>query len=57
MNRGRALKVLLVLVGLILVISVSPLMVFLWPGGWRWQPNHPEYDYVRATGKSMKAGE
>ncbi|HXY52706.1 MAG TPA: hypothetical protein VEI01_24895 [Terriglobales bacterium] len=33
MNRGRALKVLLVLAGLIFVISDSPLIVFLWPGG------------------------
>ena len=46
MNRERALKVLLVLVGLIFLFAVYPLMMFLWPGGWRWQPNQPEYEQM-----------
>ena len=46
MGRERALKVVLVLVGLIFLLGVYPLMMFLWPGGWRWQPNQPEYEQM-----------
>jgi hypothetical protein len=46
MNRERALKVVLVLVGLIFLFAVYPLMMFLWPSGWRWQPNQPEYEQM-----------
>src|ERR1700680_27241 len=46
MNRERALKVVLVLVGLIFLLGVSPLMMFLWPSGWRWQPNQSEYEQM-----------
>jgi len=45
MNRERALKVALVLVGLIFLIGVYPVML-LWPTGWRWQPNQPEYEQM-----------
>jgi hypothetical protein len=46
MNRERALKVVLVLVGLIFLFGVYPLMMFLWSSGWRWQPNQPEYEQM-----------
>jgi hypothetical protein len=46
MNRERVLKVVLVLVGLIFLLGVYPLMMFLWPSGWRWQPNQPEYEQM-----------
>jgi hypothetical protein len=46
MNREGALKVVLVLVGLIFLLAVYPLMMFLWPSGWRWQPNQPEYEQM-----------
>jgi hypothetical protein len=46
MNREGALKVVLVLVGLIFLFAVYPLMVYLWPSGWRWQPNQPEYEQM-----------
>jgi hypothetical protein len=42
MNRERALQIVLRLVGLIFLAGVYPLMMFLWPGGWRWQPHQPE---------------
>jgi hypothetical protein len=45
-NRERALKIVLVLVGLIFLLGVYPLMMFLWPSGWRWQPNQPEYEQM-----------
>ena len=46
MNREPALKAVLVAVGLIFLLGVYPLMMFLWPAGWRWQPNQPEYEQM-----------
>ena len=46
MNREGALKVVLLLVGLIFLLGVYPLMMYLWPSGWRWQPNQPEYEQM-----------
>ena len=46
MNREGALKIVLILVGLIFLVAVCPLMMFLWPSGWRWQPNQPEYEQM-----------
>jgi hypothetical protein len=46
MNRERALQVVLTLVGLIFLVGVYPLMMFLWPSGWGWQPNQPEYEQM-----------
>jgi len=45
MNRERALKVVLVLVGLIFLLAVYPLMMFVWPSGWRWHPQ-PQYEQM-----------
>lgn len=28
------------------MLGVYPLMMFLWPSGWRWQPNQPEYEQM-----------
>src|SRR5215469_17399003 len=46
MNREGILKVVLVVVGLIFLFGVYPLMMFLWPSGWRWQPNQTEYEQM-----------
>jgi len=45
MNRERVLKAVLVVVGLIFLVGVYPSMM-LWPSGWRWQPNQPEYEQM-----------
>ena len=46
MGRERVLKVVLVVVGLIFLFAVYPLMMYLWPAGWRWQPHQPEYEQM-----------
>jgi hypothetical protein len=46
MSRESVLKVVLVAVGLIFLFAVYPLMMYLWPSGWRWQPNQPEYEQM-----------
>ena len=46
MNREGVLKIVLVLVGLIFLLGVYPLMMYVWPSGWRWQPNQPEYEQM-----------
>ena len=45
-TRLGVLRVVLLVTGLIFVFGVSPLMMSLWPSGWRWQPNQPEYEQM-----------
>jgi hypothetical protein len=45
-TRLRFLRFALILVGLIFIVGVYPLMMALWPSGWRWQPNQPEYEQM-----------
>ena len=44
--RLRYLRIALILVGLIFIFGVYPLMMGLWPSGWRWSPNHPQYEQM-----------
>jgi hypothetical protein len=44
--RLRYLRVALILVGLIFIFCVYPLMMSLWPSGWRWSPNQPQYEQM-----------
>jgi hypothetical protein len=48
-TRLRYLRVALVLFGLIFIFGIYPLMMALWPAGWRWQPNQPEYEKMILT--------
>jgi hypothetical protein len=45
-TRLRILRVALIVVGLIFIVGVYPMMMALWPSGWRWQPNQPEYEQM-----------
>jgi hypothetical protein len=45
-SRMRLLRYALILTGLIFIFGVYPLMMSLWPSGWRWQPNQPEYEQM-----------
>ena len=49
MNREGILKVVLVVVGLIFLFGVYPLMMFLWPSGWRWSPGAFGHGPMRTT--------
>lgn len=40
------LRAALVLVGVIFIFGIYPLMVALWPSGWRWNPNQTEYEQM-----------
>jgi hypothetical protein len=42
----RYLRFALILVGLIFIFGVYPLMMSLWPSGWRWSPNQPQYEQM-----------
>jgi uncharacterized membrane protein len=45
-TRLRYLRIVLVVVGLIFIFGIYPLMSVVWPSGWRWQPNQPEYEQM-----------
>ena len=45
-TRLRYLRVALILVGLIFIFGVYPLMMSLWPSGWRWSPNQTQYEQM-----------
>jgi hypothetical protein len=45
-TRLRYLRVALILVGLIFIFGVYPLMMALWPSGWRWSPNQAQYEQM-----------
>ncbi|MFI5058052.1 MAG: DUF6632 domain-containing protein [Candidatus Acidiferrales bacterium] len=45
-TRLGVLRAVLVVTGLIFIFGVYPLMMTLWPSGWRWQPNQPEYEQM-----------
>jgi ABC-type transport system involved in cytochrome c biogenesis permease subunit len=40
------LRAALILVGLIFIFGVYPLMMALWPSGWRWSPNQAQYEQM-----------
>lgn len=45
-TRLSYLRVALILVGLIFIFGVYPLMMALWPTGWRWSPNQAQYEQM-----------
>lgn len=45
-TRLRYLRFALILVGLIFIFAVYPLMMTLWPSGWRWSPNQAQYEQM-----------
>jgi hypothetical protein len=48
MTQERRLRIALIVVGIVFVAGVYPLMN-LWPAGFRWQPEQPEYEQMIAV--------
>ncbi|MBF6439607.1 DUF6632 domain-containing protein [Nocardia cyriacigeorgica] len=48
MQRLRRLRIALLLVGIAFIAGVYPL-IHLWPAGFRWQPEQPEYEQMIAV--------
>ncbi|MEO9523790.1 MULTISPECIES: DUF6632 domain-containing protein [Marinobacter] len=44
--RLRSLKVALVVVGIIFIAGIYPMMMWVWPSGWAWEPRQPEYEQM-----------
>jgi hypothetical protein len=42
-DRYKALSLALIVFGLIFIVGIYP-MTRIWPEGWRWVPNQPEYE-------------
>jgi hypothetical protein len=55
-TRLSYLRVALILVGLIFIFGVYPLMMALWPSGWRWSPNQAQYEHRTRLKRSNCAG-
>lgn len=45
-TRAKALKVALVVTGLIFIFGIYPMMMWVWPSGWGWTPRQPEYEQM-----------
>lgn len=43
--RTKALKIVLVITGLIFIFGIY-LMMWAWPSGWGWTPRQPEYEQM-----------
>ncbi len=40
------LRYALIIIGVIFVIGVYPIMNYIWPDGWRWEPPQAEYEQM-----------
>lgn len=45
-QRLKNLRVALLIFGIIFVFGVYPMMMWIWPSGWGWEPRQPEYEYM-----------
>lgn len=45
-NREKYLRWALVVFGLFLLIGVYPLMNWIWPDGWAWEPRQTKYEQM-----------
>jgi hypothetical protein len=42
----RYLSMALRIVGTVFIVGVYPLMMWIWPSGWGWEPRQPEYEQM-----------
>ncbi len=45
-QRLKYLRVVLIIIGLFLVFGVYPMMNWVWPSGWAWEPRQYEYEQM-----------
>ena len=45
-QRLKYLRIFLVLFGLIFILGVYPMMNWIWPEGWGWEPRQYEYEQM-----------
>jgi hypothetical protein len=45
-QRLKYLRVALWVFGLIFIFGVYPMMMWIWPSGWGWEPRQPEYEQM-----------
>lgn len=49
MNQDQKLEYLSIalrIIGAIFIFGLYPLMMWLWPSGWGWEPRQPEYEHM-----------
>ncbi len=42
----KYLRVALWVFGLIFIFGIYPMMMWIWPSGWGWEPHQPEYELM-----------
>lgn len=45
-KRMQLLKIFLNVFGVIFVVGIYPMMMWIWPSGWGWEPRQPEYEQM-----------
>ncbi len=45
-QRLKYLRVFLIVFGLIFILGVYPMMNWIWPSGWSWEPRQHEYEQM-----------
>ncbi|MGJ0486585.1 MAG: DUF6632 domain-containing protein [Methylomicrobium sp.] len=40
------LSLALRIIGAVFVVGIYPLMMWIWPSGWGWEPRQPEYEWM-----------
>jgi len=45
-QRLAYLRIALRVLGLIFILGVYPMMMWIWPSGWGWEPRQPEYELM-----------
>lgn len=42
----KYLSLALRIIGAVFVVGLYPLMMWIWPSGWGWEPRQPEYEWM-----------
>ncbi len=45
-QRLKYLRVALWIFGIIFIFGIYPMMMWIWPSGWGWEPRQPEYEQM-----------